>query len=72
MNVADDKGADNSVVRFVRVADSNASISGGSRASLYAARHSHDGDAGHEGKGLILAIILCMSCWGALGFFLLR
>ncbi|GGN47800.1 hypothetical protein GCM10011349_16600 [Novosphingobium indicum] len=38
---------------------------------FYAAKDAHDLELEHDARGLIMAIVLCMACWAALGFFLL-
>ncbi|EIZ80372.1 hypothetical protein WSK_0930 [Novosphingobium sp. Rr 2-17] len=38
---------------------------------VYASQRALEGDGEHDGRGLLFAIGLCMTCWGALGFFLL-
>lgn len=38
---------------------------------VYAAQRMGRGEEEHDGRGLIIAILLCMACWAALGYFLL-
>ncbi|KHK91140.1 hypothetical protein [Novosphingobium malaysiense] len=38
---------------------------------FYNARDANDLDLEHDARGLIVAVLLCMACWAALGFFLL-
>ena len=37
----------------------------------YASRAALRHEAEHDARGLIIAILLCVCCWAALGFFLL-
>ncbi|MEJ2409447.1 MAG: hypothetical protein P8Y58_15835 [Novosphingobium sp.] len=38
---------------------------------VYASQRSQDQELEHDARGLIVAILLCMACWAALGYFLL-
>jgi hypothetical protein len=38
---------------------------------VYASQRESSGEIEHDGRGLLVAIVLCMACWAALGFFLL-
>jgi len=38
---------------------------------VYASQRSADDELEHDGRGLLIAILLCMACWAGLGFFLL-
>jgi hypothetical protein len=38
---------------------------------VYAAQRMGRSEEEHDGRGLIIAILLCMGCWAALGYFLL-
>lgn len=59
------KVADNNSVRFD-------TFSGGVPASMvYAAQRKGTQSDEHDSRGLIAAILLCMCCWAALGYFLL-
>lgn len=37
---------------------------------VYAAQR-RDHEQEHDGRGLAMAVLLCVVCWGALGYFLL-
>lgn len=39
---------------------------------IYAGQSAAEGEGEHDGRGLLLAIVMCMACWGVLGFFLLN
>ncbi|SFF84175.1 hypothetical protein SAMN05518801_102131 [Novosphingobium sp. CF614] len=46
-------------------------VAGTVYASQRSGQRSGDGQTEHDARGLIVAIVLCMGCWAALGFFLL-
>lgn len=68
--------ADDNLVRFdrddIRMRRDGAINAGGFNANMiYAAQRREDGDAEHDPRGLVIAIMLCVACWAGLGFFLL-
>lgn len=68
------KVADENIVRFERSADGMADYrraAGMNMGMVYASQRSLDTNSEHDGRGLLLAIVLCMACWAVLGFFLL-
>lgn len=65
------KVADDNIVRFERVSDGGGDFSARLSAGMvYAAQRMNRGEE-HDGRGLTIAILLCMGCWAALGYFLL-
>jgi hypothetical protein len=65
------KVAEENIIRFERFPE-GASFSTRIPASMvYAAERMGHGDEEHDGRGLTIAILLCMACWAALGYFLL-
>jgi hypothetical protein len=72
MNVATEEN----IIRFDRTLDPTSEFAGDfpgavAPGMVYAAQRSNDGVLEHDSRGLVVAILLCMACWGALGFFLL-
>lgn len=66
------KVADENIIRFERFSDGAGDFSGRISAGMvYAAQRMGDSTEEHDGRGLIVAIMLCMACWAALGYFLL-
>lgn len=65
------KVADDNIIRFEPMSDGGrdfpARLSAG---MVYAAQRMDRGEE-HDGRGLTIAILLCMACWAALGYFLL-
>lgn len=69
------KVADENIIRFERIPDVGQDFSSritadGLRGGVYAAQRMDRGEE-HDGRGLTIAILLCMACWAALGYFLL-
>ncbi len=66
------KGAEGSMFRFERAVDQVTDFRAGVPLGLnYAADRVRNGEMDHDARGLVIAILLCVSCWAALGFFLL-
>lgn len=69
------KVAEENVIRFERAPDNGRLPRDGSGAlsssMVYIAQRSSEGDLEHDSRGLVVAVLLCMACWAALGFFLL-
>ena len=66
------KVADENIIRFERFSEGAGSFSRRMPMSMvYAAQRMGNSDEEHDGRGLIIAIMLCMACWAALGYFLL-
>jgi len=67
MNVAEDN-----IIRFDQFADGDRKLAGrlSTVGMVYAAQRMNGGEE-HDGRGLTIAILLCMACWAALGYFLL-
>lgn len=63
MNVADDN-----IIRFECLPGRR---QGFSASMVYAAQRMRVEGEKHDGRGLIVAILLCMVCWAALGYALL-
>jgi hypothetical protein len=64
--------AEDNIVRFERFSDNGSGF--GTRVPagmVYAAQRLGPDGEEHDGRGLIIAILLCMACWAALGYFLL-
>lgn len=69
------KVADDNIIRFERIPDAGRDFSArlsadGVPGGVYAAQRMDRGEE-HDGRGLTIAILLCMACWAALGYFLL-
>lgn len=65
------KVAEDNIVHFDRFAGGNPGFSTRISAGMvYAAQRAGKGEE-HDGRGLTIAILLCMCCWAALGYFLL-
>lgn len=70
------KVAEENIIRFERASNGRSDLSGDlpgalSSGMVYIAQRSSDGDLEHDSRGLVVAVLLCMACWAALGFFLL-
>jgi hypothetical protein len=67
------KVADENIILFERFSNGARNLSASLPAGIvYAAqRMGNEADEEHDGRGLIIAILLCMACWAALGYFLL-
>lgn len=66
------KVADENIIRFEPGADGAGHFSNRISASMvYAAQRMGESSEEHDGRGLIVAILLCMACWAVLGYFLL-
>lgn len=39
--------------------------------AVYASQRAREGGTRHDARGLVIAVLLCLLCWAALGFFLL-
>lgn len=64
--------ADDNIVRFEHGMDKSMDLDRGNGARLgYASHRTPDQQREHDARGLIVAILLCVCCWAALGFFLL-
>ncbi|MCJ2177681.1 hypothetical protein [Novosphingobium album (ex Hu et al. 2023)] len=44
---------------------------GRSATTVYLSQRAQDLGQEHDARGLVIAILLCVCCWAALGFFLL-
>lgn len=67
MNVADEN-----VIRFENFSSGMRKFSTRMPAGMvYAAQRIRIREEEHDGRGLIIAILLCMGCWAGLGYFLL-
>ncbi|MEE4450407.1 hypothetical protein [Novosphingobium resinovorum] len=65
------KVADDNIIRFERIPDTGRDFTARlSTGMVYAAQRMDRGEE-HDGRGLAIAILLCMGCWAALGYFLL-
>ncbi|AXB76957.1 hypothetical protein [Novosphingobium sp. P6W] len=66
------KVADENIIRFERFSERTRNFSTRIPAGMvYAAQRMGSSEEEHDGRGLIIAILLCMACWAALGYFLL-
>lgn len=65
------KVADENIIRFERGFDSRRLHSRLPHGMVYAAQRIGRSEEEHDGRGLTIAILLCMACWAALGYFLL-
>lgn len=66
------KVADENIVRLEHRMDGTVDLDRGKTAGIaYASQRSPERAMEHDARGLIVAILLCMGCWAALGFFLL-
>lgn len=66
------KVADENIIRFDHHA--NGALGrrhGKSVQTVYLSQRGEDLDQEHDPRGLVVAILLCVCCWAALGFFLL-
>ncbi|MFC0204806.1 hypothetical protein [Novosphingobium soli] len=63
------KVADDNIIRFERGME-RGHLARMPAGMVYAAQRMGSGEE-HDGRGLIIAILLCMACWACLGFFLL-
>lgn len=66
------KIADENVVRFDEFSGGGRNFSTQIPAGVvYAAQRMRIREEEHDSRGLIIAILLCMGCWAALGYYLL-
>jgi hypothetical protein len=64
--------ADENIIRFECFSDRNRNFNPLISTSLvYAAQSRGNIEDERDGRGLIIAILMCMACWAALGYFLL-
>lgn len=66
MKVASDRM--NVIHRHI-ASERHGSVSAG---QVYASQRLTEGRKDHDPRGLVVAILMCMACWIALGYFLLR
>ena len=62
------KVASNRVVSLEHGSDS---VSGQSGNLVFLTPNAVEGEEERDGRGLVIAILLCMTCWAVLGYFLL-
>ncbi|WP_404480847.1 hypothetical protein [Novosphingobium sp. BL-52-GroH] len=65
------KVAEENIIRFERFSDTRKFSARLPAGMVYAAQRMGSSEEEHDGRGLIVAILLCMACWAALGYFLL-
>ncbi|PNU05755.1 hypothetical protein [Novosphingobium guangzhouense] len=65
------KVADDNIIRFERMSEGMGDLSARLSAGIVYAAQRKDRGEEHDGRGLTIAILLCMACWAALGYFLL-
>ncbi|MCJ2187276.1 hypothetical protein [Novosphingobium beihaiensis] len=66
------KVAEENIIRFDHHADRGVDRDQGNRAgTVYAPQIPPGLEHEHDARGLIVAVLLCVCCWAALGFFLL-
>lgn len=65
------KVADENIIHFERFSDTESFSTRLPAGMVYAAQRMGHAEEEHDGRGLIIAILLCMACWAALGYFLL-
>lgn len=66
------KVADENIILLERFSDEKGTLAPRSAAGIvYAAQRMGSEAHEHDGRGLIVAIVSCMVCWAALGYFLL-
>lgn len=64
--------AERNIVRFENRQDGTLDLDRGRAAGMvYVSQRSCESEMEHDARGFVIAILLCMCCWGALGFFLL-
>lgn len=64
--------ADENIIPFDQYSSRTRSLTSRIPAGMvYAAQRMTKLDEDHDGRGLIIAILLCMVCWAALGYALL-
>lgn len=65
------KVVENNVIHFDRIDDAGRNYSSDLATGVVYAAQRVDRGQEHDGRGLTIAILLCMACWAALGYFLL-
>lgn len=66
------KVADENLVGFESRLDEAADLGRNKTTGMvYASQRAREGGAEHDARGLIVAVLLCVACWAALGYFLL-
>ncbi|MCT2399963.1 hypothetical protein [Novosphingobium mangrovi (ex Huang et al. 2023)] len=66
------KVADENIVRFENRLEGCVDLNRSKTAGMvYASQRSREGEIEHDARGLVVAILLCVACWAALGYFLL-
>lgn len=66
------KVADENIIRYDYRRDGAADRDRGKPArTVYLSQRSQAPGQEHDARGLVVAILLCVCCWAALGFFLL-
>lgn len=65
------KVADENIIHLERFSDAGGFSTRLPAGMVYAAQRMGQNEEEHDGRGLIIAILLCVACWAALGYFLL-